>query len=688
MAEFKLVSPYEPSGDQPGAITQLTGSLESGNRYSTLLGVTGSGKTFTMANVIRNFCRPTLVLSHNKTLAAQLYAELKTFFPENSVHYFVSYYDYYQPEAYVPSTDTYIEKDASINESVERLRLASTAALVSREDVIIVASVSAIYGLGSPREYEGMTVKLRVGETYPRKKFLRSLVDIQYTRNDWDFSRGRIRVRGDVIEIYPAYAETALRLEFFDEDLESIVVIDPTTGSEIERNEMAVIFPATHFVLPKDSRERAFAEIEREMRQRVKEFREQGKLIEAQRIQERTLFDLEMLQETGICPGIENYSRILANRTPGSRPYVLLDYFPKGFLTIVDESHVTLPQVKGMFYGDRSRKQTLVDHGFRLPSALDNRPLRFEEFLEVTDQVVFVSATPAEFEKQHSSEVVEQIIRPTGLVDPPIEVRPATGQIDDLLRECRTAAENGERVLITTITKRLAEDVSVFMQKQNVRCRYLHSEIDTLERVEILHELRKGSFDVLVGVNLLREGLDLPEVALVAILDSDKAGFLRNESSLIQTMGRCARNLAGQVILYADTITPAMRNAIDETERRREIQLRYNEEHGIEPVSVRREVRDVIREALAEVGFASNETDEEPSVVARADNLSDAEQLHLLTEEMHRASAEMRFEDAAAIRDKLAEVTGDNRFSPPTSLKPRSTKRKRAKRGKGKRRVK
>ncbi|GAB4154834.1 MAG: excinuclease ABC subunit UvrB [Planctomycetota bacterium] len=675
MSVFNLVAPFQPSGDQPKAIESLTRGLRAGERFQTLLGVTGSGKTFTMAHVIANFGRPTLVLSHNKTLAAQLYAELKTFFPDNAVHYFVSYYDYYQPEAYVPSTDTYIEKDAEINDSIERLRLASTASLISREDVIIVASVSAIYGLGSPREYEGMTVKLRVGEVYPRRELLRSLIDIQYTRNDWDFSRGRIRVRGDIIEIYPAYAETALRLEFFDEELEGIAVIDPLTGEVLDRNEMAVVFPARHFVLPANSIDAALFEIEREMKERAQWFRENNKLIEAQRIMERTLFDLEMLRETGTCPGIENYSRILANRPPGSRPYVLIDYFPPGFLTIIDESHVTIPQLKGMYYGDRSRKETLVEFGFRLPSALDNRPLRFEEFMDVTGQTIFVSATPGDFELSVSTTVAEQIIRPTGLVDPPIEVRPVDGQIDDILRECREAEAQGKRVLITTITKRLAEDVATFLQKQKVRCTYLHSEVDTLDRVDILHDLRTGKYDVLVGVNLLREGIDLPEVALVAILDADKQGFLRNETSLIQIMGRCARNVSSRVVLYAERETPAMSRAIAESTRRREIQLAYNREHGITPRSVEREVKDVIRAALQEVGFVQDEPEEMP-VPPDIMSLSASEKIFKLTEEMHKASAELRFEDAAKIRDLLGTMTGDAKFSPPTSLAPKRKKKR------------
>ncbi len=672
---FVLHSPFEPAGDQPKAIRALVDGIERGMRFQTLLGVTGSGKTFTIAKVIEEVQRPTLVLSHNKTLAAQLYAELKTFFPDNAVHYFVSYYDYYQPEAYVPQTDTYIEKDASINDRIERLRLASTAALVSRRDCVIVASVSAIYGLGSPREYEGMTVKVRVGENYPRREFLKSLLAVGYTRNDWDFSRGRIRVRGDVIEVFPAYAETALRLEFFDEELESVAVIDPSTGEVLERNDMAVIFPATHFVLPSDSIEKALAEIEREMRERVAWFRERGKLIEAQRIMERTLYDLELLRETGTCPGIENYSRILANRPPGSRPYVLLDYFPPDFLTVIDESHVTVPQLRGMYHGDRNRKETLVEFGFRLPSALDNRPLRFDEFLDVTGQVIFVSATPGEFERSCSEQVVEQIIRPTGLVDPPIEVRPAEGQLDDLLAECSAAAEKGERVLITTITKRLAEDLSLWLQKKGVRCSYLHSEIDTLDRIDIIRDLRTGKFDVLVGVNLLREGLDLPEVAVVAILDADKQGFLRNETSLIQIMGRCARNVSGKVILYADELTPAMKSAIAESRRRRSIQLAWNEEHGITPSSARSEVKDAVREALREVGFAPEGDDEETPLPPSAAELDAAEKIHLLTEEMHRAAAELRFEDAARLRDALARLTGDERYSPPTSLDPRRRKR-------------
>ncbi len=675
MTDFRLEAPFKPAGDQPKAIDKLTDGLNSGSRFQTLLGVTGSGKTFTIASVIEKVQRPTLVLSHNKTLAAQLYAELKTFFPDNAVHYFVSYYDYYQPEAYIPQTDTYIEKDAAINDSIERLRLASTASLVSRSDVIIVASVSAIYGLGSPKEYEGMTVKVRVGETYSRRDLLKALVAIQYTRNDWDFSRGRVRVRGDVMEIYPAYAETALRLEFFDEELEAVSVISPDTGEVLEKNDMAVIFPATHFVLPSDSLDEAFEQIHAEMLERVAYFKERGKLLEAQRIMERTMYDLELMKETGTCPGIENYSRILANRPPGSRPYVLLDYFPRDFLTVIDESHVTLPQVRGMYFGDRSRKETLVEFGFRLPSALDNRPLMYNEFLDITGQMIFVSATPAQFERDHSAHIVEQIIRPTGLVDPPIEVRPTANQIDDLLKVCRETTEKNGRVLITTITKRLAEDMSAFLQKKGVRCNYLHSEVETLDRIDILRDLRLGKFDVLVGVNLLREGLDLPEVSVVAILDADKAGFLRNESSLIQIMGRCARNVNAVVLLYAEFETPAMKAAIAESTRRRELQLTYNEQHGITPRSTTSEIRDVVREALADVGFAPKE--DEPEVMSTMTDLSSAEKLHRLTEEMHKAAAELRFEDAANLRDALARMTGDRMYAPPTSFKPRKNKRSR-----------
>jgi len=607
MNKFILHSPYTPRGDQPEAIKQLVSAYKKGEKCQTLLGVTGSGKTFTMANVIEKIQRPTLVISHNKTLAAQLYGELKAFFPDNAVEFFISYYDYYQPEAYVPQTDTYIEKDTSINDDIDRLRLRATSSLLERDDVIIVASVSCIYGIGSPTDYKQMMVFLEVGQNRPRDEILRDLIEIHYNRNDIDFARGTFRVRGDIIEVIPAYEDTALRIEMFGDDIEKISVVDILTGEVRENKQKAAIYPAKHFVTAPERLKDAIAGIETELAGRLAELREQDKLLEAQRLESRTMFDLEMLREIGYCSGIENYSRHLAGREPGGRPYTLIDFFPKDFLMIVDESHQTVPQIRGMHAGDRSQKLTLVEFGFRLPSALDNRPLVFDEFWSIIDKVMFVSATPADFElEQTEGAVVEQIIRPTGLVDPEIIVRPLDKQVDDLLKEIRARTAKKERVLVTTLTKRMAEDLSDYLAQMNVRVRYLHSEIDAIERTEILRDLRLAEFDVLVGINLLREGLDLPEVSLVAILDADKEGFLRSERSLIQTAGRAARNKAGTVIFYADGITDSMRKAMSETNRRRAIQMKYNKEHGITPETIRKSEAEIRRSTL----FADSRTDD------------------------------------------------------------------------------
>jgi len=592
---FRLVSEFEPRGDQPKAIEELTRGVLSGKRYQTLLGATGTGKTFTIAHTIARVNKPTLVIAHNKTLAAQLCGELKEFFPHNAVEYFVSYYDYYQPEAYVPQTDTYIEKDASINDEIDKLRHSATSALFERRDVIIVASVSCIYGLGSPEEYRDQVLSLRVGMERDRNEILRKLVDIQYTRNDINFTRGTFRVRGDVLEIFPvARSEQAVRVEFFGDEIERIREIDVLTGEIIGDREHVAIFPASHYVTAPDVMARALRDIEAELEERLKELRDQGKLLEAQRLEQRTRYDMEMMREMGFCSGIENYSRHLVGKKPGEPPYTLLDYFPDDYLMIIDESHVTIPQLHAMYNGDRSRKEVLVEHGFRLPSALDNRPLRFEEFEERINQVIFVSATPGPYELEKAPDVVEQIIRPTGLLDPKVHVRPTRGQIDDLIGEIRKRVERDERVLITTLTKKMAEDLTDYLKEMGIRVRYLHSDIKTIERMQILRDLRLGEFDVLVGINLLREGLDLPEVSLVAILDADKEGFLRAERSLIQTIGRAARNANGEVIMYADTITDSMRKAIDEPERRRRSQQAYNEKHGITPQTVRKAVREVI----------------------------------------------------------------------------------------------
>ena len=649
---FDLVSPFKPSGDQPQAIASLVRGLEEQAKHQVLMGVTGSGKTFAMANVIQQVQKPTLVLSHNKTLAAQLYSEFRDFFPNNAVHYFVSYYDYYQPEAYIPQRDVYIEKDASINEEIDRLRLATTSALVSRQDVVIVASVSSIYGLGNPEDYKNMVVHLKVGETVNRDDVLLNLVDIQYQRNDVAFERSRFRVRGDSLEIWPSYEEFAYRVELWGDDIEQISITNPISGETIQRLDEVYVYPAKHFVTPEDRIERAITLIREELREQLAKFESEGKLLEAQRLNARTRFDIEMLQEVGHCPGVENYSRPLSGKPPGATPDTLYDFFPDDFLLMIDESHVTVPQVRAMYAGDQSRKKTLVSHGFRLPSALDNRPLMFEEWEAKTHQAIFVSATPGDYELEKTGgEVVEQIIRPTGLLDPEIEVVSARGQVAHLLEEIRTRAERGERTLVTALTKRLAEDLSGYLVEQNVRCRWLHSELDAFERVELLHDLREGKFDCLVGVNLLREGLDLPEVSLVAILDADKEGFLRSETSLIQTIGRAARNVNSKVVLYADKITDSMRAAMDETERRRKLQQDYNREHGITPESVVRSIKAGI-EAAANAHQKARD-----AVQGKAnDKVVTQDYLDELEREMLSAAEDMEFERAAALRDKLMSL--------------------------------
>ncbi len=648
MAEYKLVSSFRPRGDQPKAIKKLAEGFLSGERYQTLLGVTGSGKTFTMANVIQALGKPTLVMSHNKTLAAQLYSEFKEFFPHNAVRYFVSYYDYYQPEAYIPQRDIYIEKEATINPELDRLRLAATSALMSRRDVIIVASVSCIYGLGSPEEYQEMYVSLRKGEEIERNKFLRKLVNIQYERNDFRFERGAFRVRGDVVEVYPAYEEWGYRIEFFGDEVDRLSVIDPTTGEVLSKEQVLDIYPAKHFVMPEGKIQGVVASIERELVKWLEVLRSRGKHLEAQRLEARTRYDMEMLLETGYCHGIENYSRHISGRAPGEPPYTLIDYFPEDFFCIVDESHVTVPQIGGMYNGDRSRKETLVEYGFRLPSALDNRPLKFEEWEGKIHQSLYVSATPGPYELEKcGGEVVEQIIIPTGLLDPLIYVRPASTQVKDLMEQIRQRAQKGERVLVTTLTKRLAEDLSEYIREEGLKGMYLHSELDAFERVEILRDLRLGRFDVVVGVNLLREGLDLPEVSLVAILDADKEGFLRSETSLIQTIGRTARNVNAEVILYADQITSSMRRAIDETNRRRKLQMEYNKKHGITPQTIKKGIKKGIEEEVAARRYAREiiaETEEE---------YASLEYINDLKEEMREAAARLDFERAAALRDKL-----------------------------------
>ncbi len=676
-----MVTDMPPRGDQPKAIAQLVEGLRKNYRYQTLLGVTGSGKTYTMARVIEQMQRPTLVIAHNKTLAAQLYSEFREFFPHNAVRYFVSYYDYYQPEAYVPQTDLYIAKDASINDEIDRLRHAATKALMERRDVIVVASVSCIYGLGRPEDYKEVMLLIRRNDRKSREEILRRLVDIQYERNDIDLTRGRFRVRGDVIEVWPAYEDRVVRIELFGDEVDRILEVDPLTGEVLGEKVAVAIWPAKHWVTTEDRLQRALRSIEEELQERVQWFKERGKLLEAQRLEFRTRYDMELLRETGYCPGIENYSRHLDGRAPGERPGCLLDYFPRDYLMFIDESHVTVPQIKGMVEGDRSRKKNLVDFGFRLPSAYDNRPLTWEEFDSLINQVIFVSATPGPFELEISQQVVEQIVRPTGLVDPYVEVRPAKGQVDDLIHEIKAQVEKGERTLVTTLTKRMAEDLTSYLQEMGFKVHYLHSEIDTLERAQILKDLRLGTYDVLVGINLLREGLDLPEVSLVAILDADREGYLRSETALIQTMGRTARHISGRVILYADEVTESMRRAIEETNRRREIQLRYNEEHGITPQSVIKPIRDLIDiEQVAQVAEeeAPEQVQEEgiltarelvslldkerrpvPWDVARLLMLSPQEleeTISQLEREMRRAAANLEFERAAVLRDQIAEL--------------------------------
>ena len=651
MDRFELVSEFEPKGDQPRAIEALTRGLEEGRRFQTLLGVTGSGKTFAMANVIQRLQAPTLVISHNKTLAAQLYGEFKDFFPHNAVAYFVSYYDYYQPEAYIPARDIYIEKDASINDDIDRLRLQATSALMSRRDVIIVASVSCIYGLGNPEDYQGMVVPLAVGQSIERDDLLRRLVDLQYERNDIDFGRGKFRVRGDCVDLQPAYEEFAYRIEFFGDQVDRLAMINPTTGEILGSEERTYIYPAKHFVMPENRIEAAGVEIERELEGRLRELRHAGKLLEAQRLEARTKYDLEMLREVGYCSGIENYSRHLSGRKPGERPFCLLDYFPEDYLLFVDESHVTIPQIGAMYAGDLSRKKTLVEHGFRLPSALDNRPLKFEEWETLARRTVFVSATPDDWEVEKSGgEVVEMVIRPTGLLDPAIRIEPARDQVRHLLGEVRARTERGERTLVTTLTKRLAEDLSEFFRKEGVKCEYLHSEVEVFDRSEILRDLRLGKFDVVVGINLLREGLDLPEVSLVAILDADREGFLRSETSLLQTIGRCARHASAQVILYADTVTGSMQRAMDETSRRRAKQEAYNREHGITPVTIHKAIRAGI-EAEVQGRRAAR-----LAVHLSENDFVRTEMVRELEAEMHRAAEKLEFERAAELRDRIQEL--------------------------------
>ena len=653
MDHFILHSEYAPTGDQPQAIEELVTGFKEGNQFQTLLGVTGSGKTFTMANVIAKLNLPTLVISHNKTLAAQLYGEFKEFFPENAVEYFVSYYDYYQPEAYVPSSDTYIEKDSAINDEIDKLRHSATAALSERKDVVVVSSVSCIYGLGDPIDYEDMTLSVRPGQIKDMEEVVKRLVDIQYTRNDMDFKRGTFRIRGDIVEIFPvASTDRAIRLEFFGDEIDRISEVDVLTGTALAELSHVVVFPASHYVVAPEKMKEALAKLEDELDLRVKYFKSEDKLIEAQRIKERTNFDIEMMRETGFCSGIENYSGPLSGRPPGSMPFTLIDYFPDEFLIIVDESHITIPQIGGMYSGDRSRKTTLVEYGFRLPSALDNRPLNFTEFENKIDRMLFVSATPSEYEAKHELLRTEQIIRPTGLVDPEISVRPTAGQIDDLISEVKKEIEKKNKVLVTTLTKKMAEDLTDYMREAGIRVRYLHSDIDTLERSEIIRDMRLDVFDVLVGINLLREGLDIPEITLVAILDADKEGFLRSETSLIQTIGRAARNADGHVIMYADTITGSMNRAITETERRRAIQMKYNEEHGIIPQTIKKKVRDLIS--------ISKKVEEDSSkIIKDAESMSETELkavIKELTKKMNQAAVELNFELAAKLRDEIIEL--------------------------------
>ena len=652
--EFRLHSEYQPTGDQPQAIDRLVAGFTEGNQFQTLVGVTGSGKTFTMANIIQKLQKPTLIISHNKTLAAQLYGEMKEFFPENAVEYFVSYYDYYQPEAYVPSSDTYIAKDSSINDEIDKLRHSATAALSERNDVIIVSSVSCIYGLGAPIDYRNMVVSLRPGMEADRDDVIRKLVDMQYVRNEMDFKRGTFRVHGDVVEIYPsASSGDAVRVEFFGDEVDRITEVDTLTGEIKSVLEHVAIFPNSHYIVEKEKMEAAIAGIKAELEERIKYFKSEDKLIEAQRIEERTNFDIEMLQETGFCSGIENYSRHLTGLAPGMPPYTLIDYFPKDFLIIIDESHITVPQIRGMYAGDQSRKTTLVDYGFRLPSAKDNRPLNFQEFESKIDQMLFVSATPAQYEADHELLRAEQIIRPTGLLDPEISVRPVEGQIDDLITEINKETKNKHKVLVTTLTKNMAEDLTKYLKEVGIRVRYLHSDIDALERTKIIRDMRLDVFDVLVGINLLREGLDIPEITLVAILDADKEGFLRTETSLIQTIGRAARNSEGHVIMYADTITDSMRQAIDETERRRAIQQKYNEEHNITPKTIQKAVRDLISISRAAEPKDTMNLEKDYESMSRRELEKVARQIE---KNMHRAAAELNFEEAAQLRDQMIEV--------------------------------
>ena len=655
MPEFQVVSDYQPAGDQPQAIEALARGVEMGLQEQTLLGVTGSGKTFTMAKTIERIQRPTLVLAHNKTLAAQLCSEFKEFFPHNAVEYFVSYYDYYQPEAYIPHTDTYIEKDAATNEEIDRLRLSATCALLERRDVIVVSSVSCIYGLGEPEDFAKMMVSLRVGATMERDELLKRLVEIRYERNDIAFERNMFRVRGDTVEIFPAYwKDAAIRVEFFGDEIDRITEVNAITGTPVRHLTHVPIWPATHYVTPKEKMDAAIGEIYKELEERVAFFEKEGKLVEAQRLKQRVLYDVEMMQELGYCSGIENYSRVIEGRAPGTPPHTLLDYFPKDFVLFIDESHVTLPQVRAMYNGDRARKTTLVDYGFRLPCAFDNRPLKFEEFEQRVNQVIYVSATPGEYERTRSGQIVEQVIRPTGLLDPRIEVRPVEGQIDDLIGEINERTARKERVLVTTLTKKMAEDLTTYLQGAGIRVRYMHHDIDTMERMEIIRDLRMGTFDVLVGINLLREGLDLPEVSLVAILDADKEGFLRSETSLIQTIGRAARNAEGLVIMYADTITPSMRRAIDETERRRAKQDAFNQEHGIVPKTVIKSVRELIRLSEEEKQDRENK---------RQGKMTKAEReaaIRKLEKEMKEASSRLEFEYAAVLRDRIIELRGQS----------------------------
>ncbi|MBC7581426.1 excinuclease ABC subunit UvrB [Aeromicrobium sp.] len=650
MAKFELHSDYKPMGDQPSAIKQLTAGVDAGLRDQTLLGVTGSGKTFTMANIIQNTQRPTLVLSHNKTLAAQLYSEFKNFFPNNAVHYFVSYFDYYQPEAYIARSDVYIEKDSQINEEIDRLRHSATDSLLTQKDVIIVASVSCIYGIGSPTDYNDLAVRVNKGERRVRDKLLRQLTDIQYTRNDIDFHRSTFRVRGDVVDVYPAAEEMAYRIEFFGDEIDRITQIDPLTGEITKNMDSLKVFPSSHYVTPQDKLKVALGSIEEEMQMRVKQFQSENKLIEAQRIEQRTRFDLEMLEETGFVKGIENYSRYLTDREPGEQPATLLDYYPDDFLMLIDESHMTMPQIRGMYNGDRARKEVLVDYGFRLPSALDNRPLTFTEFEKHVNQAVYVSATPAEFELSRSPEPAQQVIRPTGLLDPPIEIRPIEGQIDDLIAEIRTTVAKHERVLVTTLTKRMSEDLAEYLQELNMKVAYLHSDVDTLDRTDILRDLRLGVYDILIGINLLREGLDLPEVSLVAILDADKEGFLRSEQALIQTVGRAARHVEGHVIMYADKITKSMQKTLDETTRRRKIQEDYNTKHGITPTGIQKAIEDRMNNDLPEEAKSAKLNLKKIPKEEYASLVKD------LSGQMELASANLQFETAAELRDIINDI--------------------------------